>query len=515
VLQVHARARGLRLEAERHVAGIAEVEGEVDLLYAQISTTLECDKAHLSNPGGAALDAESLNAADVYIRNNAHVEGEVRLLYAKISGELDCRKAHLSNPGGIALFADSLNAAQVSLADHTHVEGEVRLLNAQISDQLNCRNAHLSNPGGDALDADGLNAADVFLRGAKVEGEVRLLDAQLSGGLECDGAYLSNPGEVALNADRLNATSAFLRTNAKFAGDVRLNGAKISGQLHLGDAQVEGEVNLRGAKINGTLWCDGAHLDNSDGYVLFGPDCRVGGTFLFRLAKPAVGKIDLSSAQVVGPLVDNLASWPTTLNLRDFSYRSLGGDDTDPSQRLEWLGRSEPFSPDVYTQLAEVYRRSGEEGHAREVAIERERERTKQPDLSPWVRAWRRFFGCTVAYGYKPWRALVGLILSFFFGWFWFALPPAQNVMVHAPHNIKGPKHATDCHKDYPCFSPPVYTLDTLLPIVDLHQESNWEPASERQWGLGYEILTWGLIAVGWILTTAVVASIGSLWRRE
>jgi hypothetical protein len=62
---------------------------------------------------------------------------------------------------------------------------------------------------------------------------------------------------------------------------------------------------------------------------------------------------------------------------------------------------------------------------------------------------------------------------------------------------------------------PPIYVLDTLLPIVDLHQENNWVPAGPRPWGVLYERVTWLLIALGWILTTAVVAGIGSLWRRE
>jgi hypothetical protein len=268
-------------------------------------------------------------------------------------------------------------------------------------------------------------------------------------------------------------------------------------------------------KIGGDLDLDGVQLVNPDGDALSARRCQIGGTLHFRLATRAVGKVDLAYAQV-GVLDDKLASWPKIFNLLGCSYRALAAKNRDPSQRLKWwLSSSEPFSPDVYSQLAEVYRRSGEEGHAREVAIERVWKRTQQPDLSRWVRAWRYFFGCTVAYGYKPWRALVGLIVLFGVGWISFALPPAQNVMVHEPHNIEGPKHAADCHEDYPCFSPLVYSLDTLLPIVDLHQESNWVPASERPWGLAYEILTWVLIALGWILTTAVVAGIGSLWRRE
>jgi hypothetical protein len=109
----------------------------------------------------------------------------------------------------------------------------------------------------------------------------------------------------------------------------------------------------------------------------------------------------------------------------------------------------------------------------------------------------------------------VYLVVLFILGWILFTLPPAQEVMVH-PSAKKGDLvSAAACHAPYPCFSPPIYVLDTLLPIVDLHQESNWVPTRPRPWAVWYEVLTWGLIALGWILTTAVVAGIGSLWRKE
>jgi hypothetical protein len=285
--------------------------------------------------------------------------------------------------------------------------------------------------------------------------------------------------------------------------------------IRLRDIHVEGEVNLFGANISGQLACrEGTKLINPGGFALDATACQVAGALDFRLGEAAVGEVNLAYAQI-GTLADDLASWPDTYNynLVGFSYHSLL--DEDLTRRLKWIRDSKPFSPHIYTQLAEVYRRSGHEGHARKVAIEREKKRRSQPDLSRWIKAWRLFLGGTVAYGYRPWQALGYLVALFLVGWYFFAQPPAQKVMVHEPHNIKGPKHASDCHKNYPCFFPAVYSLDTLLPIVDLHQESNWVPASHRPWGVWYEVLTWVLIAAGWILTTAVVAGIGSLWRRE
>jgi hypothetical protein len=213
------------------------------------------------------------------------------------------------------------------------------------------------------------------------------------------------------------------------------------------------------------------------------------------LGEAAVGEVNLAYAQV-GTLADDLDSWPDTYNLVGFSYQSLGSGE-NLNRRLYWISKSNPFSPHVYTQLAQVYRRSGHEGFARKVAIRREKERTRKAGLSRESRAWNHFLGLTVAYGYQPWRALVPLVVLFFLGWFMFSQPPAQKVMVHPSTKIEGPISAADCHEPYPCFSPPIYVLDTLLPIVDLHQESNWVPARPRQRGVWYEVLTWVLIGSG------------------
>lgn len=87
----------------------------------------------------------------------------------------------------------------------------------------------------------------------------------------------------------------------------------------------------------------------------------------------SVGRVNLAYAQI-GTLADNLASWPDTYNLVGFTYNLLSGDQA-LDRRLSWISKGEPFSPHVYTQLAEVYQRSGHEGFARQVAIRREKER--------------------------------------------------------------------------------------------------------------------------------------------
>ena len=487
---------GAGLNASAVVLHDVLIEGEVHLGGANIRNALECIGAHLISRRKTALTADVLNASNVYLRNSVKrktlVKGEVSLLGAKIRGQLDCSGADLINPKGDALSADGLSASAVFLRHNARVQGRVHLVGANISGALSCNNALLVNRRKIALDATALAASDFRLSRARVKGGVSLLEAQIRGELNCTQAHLTNPGGIAFVGARLHAGAFFLT-----------------------DARVEGELLLQEAKISDHLDFSGAHLSNPEGDALSGRYCRVVGAFRFRLAKPPAGKIVVSYAQI-GTLDDDLASWPDSIDLVGFSYDSLKSEDNDPSQRLAWLGRNGPFSPEIYSKLAEVYRRSGREGHARTVAIERERKRGRQPDLGWWVRGWNLFLEFTVAYGYRLWQALIPFVVFFVLGLSLFSLPAAEEAMVSAPHNYKqldSAAHA-DC-QDYPCFTPLVYVLDVMLPVVDLHQESNWVPAGDRRWGWLYEGLMWVLIFIGWILTTAVAAGIGHVVARR
>jgi hypothetical protein len=72
--------------------------------------------------------------------------------------------------------------------------------------------------------------------------------------------------------------------------------------------------------------------------------------------------------------------------------------------------------------------------------------------------------------------------------------------MIPTRHTTVVPHSAAEACQNYPCFSPWLYTLDALVPIIDFHQEIYWAAATNRPWG--------GMI-------TAIVASIGLLWRRD
>jgi hypothetical protein len=61
----------------------------------------------------------------------------------------------------------------------------------------------------------------------------------------------------------------------------------------------------------------------------------------------------------------------------------------------------------------------------------------------------------------------------------------------------------------YPAFQPAIYALDVLLSVVDLDQQANWIPEGAARW------FAWAAILAGWVLTTAVLAALSGILKRD
>ena len=78
------------------------------------------------------------------------------------------------------------------------------------------------------------------------------------------------------------------------------------------------------------------------------------------------------------------------------------------------------------------------------------------------------------------------------------------------------PKYA-----DYPPFAAKAYSLDTMVPIVNLHMESYWEPSLTQvnAWSRKWAVAVWWYlrlhIALGWALTTLAVLRFAGLVRQD
>ena len=136
-------------------------------------------------------------------------------------------------------------------------------------------------------------------------------------------------------------------------------------------------------------------------------------------------------------------------------------------------------SPSHTSSLVSTYRRGGQEEAARKVALAKRR-RQRQV-LNPPGKIWNWLLYLSIGYGSRTWLAglwLLGLMLA------------GAAVFAHA---YPADMIATSRHP-MP-FNAPIYTLDVLLPIINLGLQDSWQPTGIALW------VYWALIILGWALT--------------
>lgn len=440
------------------------------------------------------------------------------------------------------------------MRDGFAANGEVGLKGAKIGGTLDCSNGTFTNKSGNALSADGISVTgDIFLRdGFAAIGNVRIPGAEIGGNLECGRGKFSKEDDDALNAD----------------------GIKVLGDVYLCDDFVAtGEIRLLGAEIGGDLACIRGTFNNEHGDALSADGIKVRGGLFLRTAKVS-GAILLSSARI-GTLVDQDFVWQADEHIFDgLQYDRIIGP-TDASRRIEWLKcqradhlDARDWAPQPWEQLIKVLREMGHPGAAAEVAMEKQRMMraagqigTREPNTRyKW--AWRRkldagwtrisnvlvrqfhdFYGWIAGYGYRPTRIVGKMALLWLAcgGLYWAAAdrygaigpadpaitsatlyPEAADLCGHG--NEPGKIRWTECPgvpDEYSTFQPFVYSLDLILPLIDLQQESDWAPIAEGPTGqdlLPGVIVRWVMwleILFGWFASLMFVAIVSRLVEKD
>ena len=254
---------------------------------------------------------------------------------------------------------------------------------------------------------------------------------------------------------------------------------------------------------------------------------------------------------------------------------------TRATARLNWLRKQgaghlgaaeegEEFRPQPWRQLQRVLRDMGHAEEARQVGIALEQQLRKAGRIggtapAAWkplaklkrsiAHAGHGLFGVLAGYGYRPmrlmgWMTLVWLICAICY---WrLALPPHHAIgpsdplvfqngqYAHCVPNspaaaaaiANGLRHAGNWYlcdalpAEYSTFSPWVYSLDIILPLVDLGQEKAWGPRVPtpqegvlNEWlahSPGHEVrwLVWFETLFGWIGSLLLVGIVSGIARR-
>lgn len=459
------------------------------ILRAAIINRLFLDGSRL--PG---LQAERLEArGGIYLRG-AEVEGAVNLDQARLGGNLQCDGATIRNRGDYALLGRSLEVRNVLLRGAT-LRGGVNLSGAVLAADLDAAGATIPAFEHMALDAGEITChGSVVLRNARLTGEVRLIGSAIDGDLDCSGTIIDNPGEAAIEASRVVVKGAFfLRREARLDGTLALTGASI-GTIH-----------------------------------------------------------------------DEAACWPKPgdLLLNRCRYGAFIDGPVDAESRLDWLARQTPkrwgedFWPQPYEQLAAVFREMGHGEDASAVLVIKERlqrrarrARTENSMLRAVLTVSDGILGITLGYGRRPLFALVWLAFFWLAGVAIFAhaerqgaLMPNSAVVLRAPEwtlcgieqneqrqlvasgtsqGLAAPgQNQLTCFRQrweassYPAFSPWMYSLDTLLPVLDMGQRTFWRPNPSKPGGRVAINYFYFQSVVGWALSLLAVAGFSGLVKSS
>jgi hypothetical protein len=479
------------------------------------------------------LDLEGCRVPRGVALRNCHFV-QMPVFSAAIIDSLDLEGSHF--PG---LDADSIEArGSISLINATST-GAVLMPGARLGGRLNCTGARLECPLEIALRAEALVAHSVVLEGASITGGILVTGARLGADFNAAGLELSQPGGIALNAD----------------------GIKVQRNIMLTGAVIEGEVRLIGAHVQGDMLCSDARLSNRGHDALQMNRAIVEGGFFLRGSAKVNGVLDMTGA-TLGTLHDDLACWPDKgdLLLNRCLYDAFIDGSVDAASRLNWLalqapGRwNEDFWPQPHEQVAKVFRSLGHEEDARTILIEKERLQRGARRARARNPVWRAALGLsdavlavTVRYGRQPLLAFVWLLAFWLAGTLVFAIaqnhaaikPNSAVVLRSAEWTMCGvPTTGTrdlvsvrqsvngraapgqtqlDCFlgqweaSSYPRFSAAIYSLEVLVPFIELDQKAYWRPDPDRPFGRMTNFFFYLQSVVGWALSLLAVAGFSGL----
>ncbi|MBB4892897.1 hypothetical protein FHS39_001908 [Streptomyces olivoverticillatus] len=357
---------------------------------------------------------------------------------------------------GVSIAADGLTVGQDLQAEMMRSHGELSMRGATIGASLSLRGSALHNRyGRRALNAPQLTVErTLYLTAAGVSG------ASFSGGATPPYGIATSTPEHGTRVQRFECH-----------GGARLDDGRFGDAVDLSQAQwvmeADQELSLRRIQT---------------------PELR------FLGERQQGGRVVLSGARVVN-LVDRYDSWPGPggLVMAGFAYENLIPVGHFPlARRLDWVAAATPeYAPEPYERLAGALRTSGEDAEARAVLLAKQRRRRET--LPPAGKAWGHLQDWTVAYGYRPGQAAVWMAVLWALGTVYFTWHPL--------HPLK--------EGEGPAWNPELYTLDLLLPVIDLGQGGAWRPTGAAQW------IVAALTLLGWVLATTVAAGASRLLRRQ
>ena len=420
----------------------------------------------------------------------------------------------------------------------SHFKGRLKITNTKIYGNLKCSQSQFETGQKD------LYAIDLY--NSRIDGDCFLDHAEITGGISLWGATVS--GDIHLNG------SCFKKHKNTEHPEAADRAKKRDRDLSADGLTVEGAIYLHNITFD-----KGDKGDKGDKVIYY---------FSFNHARAET-------------IADDMESWSDKIDIDGFYYKTISkdpsritdknGDPDTPSttigtsrakDRITWLEKQESkdaeygFMPQPWKHLMNVLRGMGHYSSADEIGI-----KIQENILKHKCRFFLFCYGKLVAFGYKPTRLIwwmLGVWLSCA-AFYWFAavwtdgvFAPSNPMVFQHPHYqvcapqrpasqaelAKPPEQQSvvgagnwylcgELREEYTGFSPLAYSLDVILPLVDLQQQKDWGPLIptpkadpwEEFWERGIKHLTrlviWTETLFGWVASLLLVAIVSGLTKRR
>jgi hypothetical protein len=485
-----------------------------------------------STAAGTALGAARVSVGDeLTLAGHCEVIGRIDMTTADVSSLSIGADCALRAPGRTALeLTNAEIRAGLRLDRGASVEGTIRLAGSVIHGNLALQ-GEISHPehgslvGASAMRVDG----DIYLDGLRTTGgRVNFRGATL-GSLTASGARLDNPDGYSL---RLSQTV--------IKGSVLLvDGFTSTGLVALNRSTIEGRLQFTG----GSFSCPAPAPANEHGHAIEAISTTVrGGIDLgWKTVSPSVDFTDAATTF----LADDPAAWPERFTIAGLTYERFekphGAQPKriwDQAARCAWLSRQTEFESGPYEQAARVFRQHGYAREAEHVLIaQRRHARQVGHSGAGWPQRAIEAVYATIGYGYRPSRVLWLLAALLILVTFSLELPvsqaalratngngavyvtgaqPASSTGAAAPGPAtsgRAPSTRSCADGEVRCFSPVLYAIDTVVPLISLDQRTTWYPDPQARGG---QFLVWWLnlaTLLGWLLSSIFVLSLARLSR--
>ncbi len=415
--------------------------------------------------------AGSLSGTGLHVRRNVQARGlysgKVELDSCDIGGDLDLSVAVIASKWHTALAANRAKIGGVIIAGDAIFRGRhdaFSLLDATAGG-LVMTGAVLRSEEGNALCTDGTHVRsevklnDVNVVSQRAESAIRMVDTKIGAGLLISGLVRNRGGQA-----------------------VSLHKTMVEASLTIHEAEIDAD-------------CDEAALEISN--------CDIGSELTIRLERLVNRgdgrRLDLFTTKVGRALA--LEADVDSVTLNGLTYPNAP-EDTDA-----WLAmlrdHTSRYEAQPYQQLAALHRAAGHEHTARKVLIAQQRDLRRRGD--PGNKLWHWFLGVTLGYGYKPSRAVAGLLATFVLALCLVWTTNAYNGLT--PAKDRGPDACSPVNRIS-------LAADLAIPLVKLGGTPRCELANgpAGQWATG---AGWLVQILGWSFATLSVAGFTGLVRKS